>query len=62
VVTLGDSPNDESLFNRALFPYSVGVANVKDYWSHLAHHPAYVTQSAEVEGFLDLVEILAAGL
>jgi hypothetical protein len=40
----------------------VGVANVKDYWSHLAHHPAYVTQSAEVEGFLDLVEILAAGL
>jgi HAD superfamily hydrolase (TIGR01484 family) len=58
VITLGDSPNDESLFNQALFPNAVGVANLKDYWDHLTHRPAYLTNGAEVDGFLELVEIL----
>ncbi|MGB3312508.1 MAG: HAD family hydrolase [Nodosilinea sp.] len=56
VITLGDSPNDESLFDPALFPHSVGVANVKDYWQQLTYRPAYVSQSCEVEGFLELVD------
>ncbi|MBE9159577.1 HAD family phosphatase [Nodosilinea sp. LEGE 06152] len=60
VITLGDSPNDESLFAPDLFPHSVGVANVKDYWQHLTYHPAYVSQACEVEGFLELVTLLAA--
>lgn len=58
VITLGDSPNDASLFDGDRFPQSVGVANVKHYWDHLAHHPRCVTQRAEVEGFLDLVQAL----
>jgi hydroxymethylpyrimidine pyrophosphatase-like HAD family hydrolase len=58
VITLGDSPNDESLFNPTLFPHSVGVANVKDYLSRLAHHPTYVTHAPEVDGFLELVNAL----
>lgn len=62
VLTLGDSPNDESMFAPALFPYSVGVANVKDYWEHLTHRPTFVTQAAEVDGFLELVELLTQGL
>jgi hypothetical protein len=40
----------------------VGVANVKDYWQRLSHRPAYVTQSAEVAGFLELVDALITGL
>ncbi|TVQ14679.1 MAG: HAD family phosphatase [Leptolyngbya sp. DLM2.Bin27] len=62
IVTLGDSPNDESMFDPAIFPCSVGVANVKDYWQRLSHCPAQVTQAAEVDGFLELVEALVAGL
>lgn len=54
VLTVGDSPNDESLFERDRFPHSVGVANLKHYWEVLRHHPAYVTQNAEAQGFLEL--------
>lgn len=58
VITIGDSPNDVSLFNPDLFPQSVGVANVKHYWPHLAHHPRCVTHQPEVEGFLELTQAL----
>ncbi|WP_035986751.1 HAD family hydrolase [Leptolyngbya sp. KIOST-1] len=58
VITLGDSPNDVSLFDPSVFPQSVGVANVKDYWQHLTYHPAYIAHAEEVEGFLELVNAL----
>ncbi|MEA5449294.1 HAD family hydrolase [Leptolyngbya sp. CCNP1308] len=58
VLTVGDSPNDQSMFDPALFPQSVGVANVADYWPHLTYRPTYVTQAAEVAGFLELAEFL----
>lgn len=54
VLTIGDSPNDESLFNRQLFPHGVGVANIQHYWAHLHHHPSFVTQAEEVGGFLEI--------
>ncbi|TVP68216.1 MAG: HAD family phosphatase [Leptolyngbya sp. LCM1.Bin17] len=60
IVTVGDSPNDASLFDPALFPYSVGVANVQDYWEQLPHHPTYVTEAPEVDGFLELANRLLA--
>lgn len=56
VLTVGDSPNDESLFNPSHFPLSVGVANVVNYTNQLAHHPTYVTASAEGEGFCELAQ------
>jgi HAD superfamily hydrolase (TIGR01484 family) len=58
VITIGDSPNDVSMFDPSLFPQSVGVANVKHYWPHLAHHPRCVTHRPEVEGFLELTQAL----
>jgi hypothetical protein len=58
VITVGDSLNDESLFDPKIFPCSVGVANIKDYWPRLTHRPACVTHHSEVEGFLELVEAL----
>ena len=52
VVTVGDSPNDESLFT---FTRSVGVANVKHYVNQLTQLPSYVTEASEGEGFCELV-------
>jgi len=60
VVTVGDSPNDESLFNPAIFPYSVGVANVQHYCDRLTYAPLFITPEAEVEGFCNLADYLFA--
>ncbi|MBP0022150.1 MAG: HAD family phosphatase [Cyanobacteria bacterium SBLK] len=58
LVTIGDSPNDESLFNSDRFPHSVGVANVLEYRDILAHCPTYITSLPECEGFCELVSFL----
>lgn len=58
VITVGDSPNDESLFDGDRFPFSIGVANVLHYTQDLTHHPAYVTEQPEVDGFCELVRSL----
>lgn len=58
ILTIGDSPNDESLFNPEWFPLSVGVANIQDYWQKLSHPPQYVTQTGEGQGFSELAQHL----
>ena len=58
VLTVGDSPNDRTLFDPGYFPHSVGVANIVDYLDILPHPPAYMTQSLEGEGFGELVRYL----
>ncbi|MCT7952027.1 Cof-type HAD-IIB family hydrolase [Ancylothrix sp. C2] len=58
VVTVGDSPNDESLFNSANFPVSVGVANVLEYADKLIYKPVCVTTAAEGAGFCELANQL----
>jgi hydroxymethylpyrimidine pyrophosphatase-like HAD family hydrolase len=58
VLTVGDSPNDASLFNPELFGLSVGVANVLDYANQMIYQPAYVTKAAEGDGFCELVRFL----
>lgn len=58
VVTVGDSPNDESLFDRDQFPLSVGVANVEHYLDRLTHQPTFITQAPEAEGFCELAQCL----
>lgn len=58
VITVGDSPNDESLFNRQVFAHSVGVANILHYQERLQHFPAYVTQQEEALGFGELCQLL----
>jgi HAD superfamily hydrolase (TIGR01484 family) len=62
IVTVGDSPNDESLFNRRYFPFSVGVANVLEYLNQLKYHPAYITTAAEGEGFCELSSYILKSL
>lgn len=58
IATLGDSPNDESLFEADRFPCSVGVANIRHYVDQLMHQPAFVTQAAEVAGFCEVAALL----
>ena len=60
IVTVGDSPNDVSMFDRSLFPHSVGVANIQHYSSQLIHQPHYITKLPEVAGFCELVNSLTA--
>ncbi|MBW4521199.1 MAG: Cof-type HAD-IIB family hydrolase [Scytolyngbya sp. HA4215-MV1] len=62
VVTVGDSRNDESLFNPAKFPHSVGVANVLNYADQLVYQPTYVTAAAEGQGFCELAECLLGAI
>jgi hypothetical protein len=57
VVTIGDSPNDEAMFNPDLFPISVGVANVRHYQDKMLHLPKYVTQASEFAGFSELTKL-----
>lgn len=58
ILTVGDSPNDESMFDPSQFPNSVGVANVRHYLDTLAYHPTFVTQAEEGEGFNELADRL----
>lgn len=58
VITVGDSPNDESLFDARYFPVSVGVANVLEYADRLNHKPAYVKTAAEGKGFEEVARSL----
>ncbi|MBF2029598.1 MAG: HAD family phosphatase [Oscillatoriales cyanobacterium C42_A2020_001] len=60
LVTVGDSPNDESLFDPKNFPLSVGVANVREYGDHLKYHPTYITTAPEADGFCELAQLLIA--
>jgi hypothetical protein len=62
VLTIGDSPNDEAMFNPTIFPISVGVANILNYRDRLQYLPAYVTQHHEVDGFLELLRVLNCSL
>nr|WP_262561624.1 HAD hydrolase family protein [Acaryochloris sp. CCMEE 5410] len=39
ILTIGDSPNDQDLFDSQVFPHSVGVANLSHYLEQIDHHP-----------------------
>ncbi len=57
-VTIGDSANDESLFDRDLFPLSVGVANIRGYLDVMRHRPRWILSKEQGHGFLEFVDIL----
>jgi hydroxymethylpyrimidine pyrophosphatase-like HAD family hydrolase len=58
VLTMGDSPNDEAMFDPRFFPVSVGVANILAYRDRLRFLPKYVTAQSEVGGFCELAALL----
>lgn len=56
VLFVGDSPNDEPMFE--FFDYSVGVANIESQLHRLKHPPKFVTPSKGGEGFVDVAQYL----
>lgn len=58
VCHVGDSPNDQPLFE--VLPLSVGVANIRRYWNGLSHRPAVVTPGEGGFGFAQFADQLLA--
>lgn len=58
LITIGDSPNDDELFDPAVFPYSVGVANVASYLSDMRFTPSAIALQPEQHGFLELAQLV----
>jgi hypothetical protein len=56
VTFIGDSPNDEPMF--AFFPHSVAVANIRPFLPSLKSLPAYVTDAAAGDGFIEFAAML----
>ena len=56
IVFVGDSPNDEPMFEY--FPNSVGVANVLEFCDRLTFKPAWITEGKGGMGFAQLARIL----
>ena len=56
VLFVGDSPNDEPMFER--FPLSSGVANIKRYKDMMQSLPAFVSQKESGEGFAEIAGVL----
>ncbi len=55
-VYLGDSPNDEPMFE--LFPFSIGVQNVVQFLDQMKFPPAYVTEQPGGLGFAQAAQVL----
>ncbi len=58
VVTVGDAPNDAGLFAADRFGLTVGTADVLTQRRWFPHLPEYVTTARELDGFLQLAELL----
>jgi hydroxymethylpyrimidine pyrophosphatase-like HAD family hydrolase len=58
-IFVGDSPNDAPMFGY--FPYSVGVANVREFGDFDGSPPKYVTTRESGAGFAELVDFLLEG-
>ncbi len=56
VVFVGDSPNDEPLFD--LFSNAVGVANVLPFLGKMKRHPRFITDESGGKGFEHVASIL----
>jgi HAD superfamily hydrolase (TIGR01484 family) len=57
-VFIGDSLNDQPMFRA--FPYSVGVANVRDIASQLIDPPKFITSGRSGAGFIEVCKALLA--
>lgn len=56
----GDSPNDEPMFE--FFPYSFGVANIKNFLAELKHPPQFVSAYRGGDGFTEISQQIITGL
>ena len=57
-VFVGDSPNDQPMF--ALFPNSIGVANLRRFFGALSTPPRWLTEQECGQGFAEVAQLLLA--
>jgi 3-deoxy-D-manno-octulosonate 8-phosphate phosphatase KdsC-like HAD superfamily phosphatase len=57
---VGDSPNDEPLFE--FFTHAFAVANIKEFQDQLQHPPKYVASLSGGQGFVEIGEKILANL
>jgi hydroxymethylpyrimidine pyrophosphatase-like HAD family hydrolase len=57
-VFVGDSTNDELMFER--LPFTVGVANLRRFADHLRHWPCFLASGERGAGFAEVAEALLA--
>jgi hypothetical protein len=55
-VFIGDSPNDEPLFEQ--FPHSIAVGNLRRFLPRLSCLPEYITDSDSADGFQEAVRVI----
>jgi HAD superfamily hydrolase (TIGR01484 family) len=53
---VGDSPNDEPMFEY--FPHAIGVANLRDFGTRLKHEPAYISAARSGAGFHEIAAFI----
>ena len=53
---VGDSPNDEPLFQ--LFDICFGVANLKEFATDMKHLPTHIANHDEADGFAEIAQHL----
>lgn len=57
-LTVGDSPNDATLFCPEKFPISAGVANITNYQNVMDFYPKNIATLTEGDGFVEIVQSL----
>jgi HAD superfamily hydrolase (TIGR01484 family) len=57
-VYVGDSTNDQVMFEH--LPLTVGVANIRRFWTQLQHHPRFVTTQERGAGFSQVAHAVLA--
>jgi hydroxymethylpyrimidine pyrophosphatase-like HAD family hydrolase len=55
---IGDSPNDEPLFDA--FPTSIAVGNLKKYLRLITRLPGYITEAESAAGFCEACRVILA--
>jgi hydroxymethylpyrimidine pyrophosphatase-like HAD family hydrolase len=57
-LTVGDSPNDVTLFDESRFPYTAGVANIEKYRRVMNAFPKVISTQSEGDGFVEIARSL----
>jgi HAD superfamily hydrolase (TIGR01484 family) len=58
VVFIGDSPNDEPLFQG--IRHAIGVGNIRAFMDRITHVPRYITRGDSAAGFTEAAETILA--
>jgi HAD superfamily hydrolase (TIGR01484 family) len=58
ILTIGDSLNDEAMFNSNIFYNTAAVSNVNQYLDKMQHKPKFICSREEINGFIEFISLL----